>query len=253
MRLNGWQRLWVVISSMWLAIIAAFVYFAWPQPNKLTDFAVTTPNGVNYVLTDVSTPEQSSYEVVVDGSTIKVNGARRPTGAELDKIVATSVKDLPAQSSEEFKIAARHLFEIAPPPDLSRDQFYGLAELAVRASRSTLTSTTLVSTIRALFPSSYGDLSDVQLERAVLAKYPFLKNGGKDVSVSIPGIGRVAFPSSMNGEAINAAAERLVSDDTRRRRRGLSGQALAAWAIPVSVLYAIGWSIAWVRRGFERS
>jgi hypothetical protein len=39
----------------------------------------------------------------------------------------------------------------------------------------------------------------------------------------------------------------------RLRRAALAGQALASWAIVAAVVYALGWAVAWIRRGFAGS
>jgi hypothetical protein len=37
----------------------------------------------------------------------------------------------------------------------------------------------------------------------------------------------------------------------REKQTRMAGMAVAAWAIPLALLYALGWSIGWVRRGFQ--
>ena len=36
MRLNGWQRLWVVVSGCWLAVVAVVAWAAWPVPSQVS-------------------------------------------------------------------------------------------------------------------------------------------------------------------------------------------------------------------------
>ena len=35
------------------------------------------------------------------------------------------------------------------------------------------------------------------------------------------------------------------------KRKAFSGEAFAAWAMPLAALYTLGWAVRWVRRGFS--
>jgi len=34
-RLNGWQRLWVVLSALWLVVVVGFTVFLWPTSKTM--------------------------------------------------------------------------------------------------------------------------------------------------------------------------------------------------------------------------
>ena len=42
MRLNGWQRLWVVLAALWGIGVIAFAWKEWPQESRIRPFEVTT-------------------------------------------------------------------------------------------------------------------------------------------------------------------------------------------------------------------
>jgi len=43
----------------------------------------------------------------------------------------------------------------------------------------------------------------------------------------------------------------VVEEDTRSQRRSAVGIALAVWLLPSLTLYAFGWIVGWVYRGFK--
>ena len=56
----------------------------------------------------------------------------------------------------------------------------------------------------------------------------------------------VGIVSSYEYDRANA----LIASAVRQRQRLFVSKAIAAWVLPVAMLYMLGWAIAWVRRGF---
>jgi hypothetical protein len=45
-RLNGWQRLWVVVSMLWRLVVRLIVFTAWPMPSSAEEhIRPADPNG----------------------------------------------------------------------------------------------------------------------------------------------------------------------------------------------------------------
>jgi hypothetical protein len=79
-----------------------------------------------------------------------------------------------------------------------------------------------------------------------------------------PGVGEAGGLVGYSGHSVRLIAGLADADRDRlartyvaaltvaldERRSGFILEALAWWAIPVFMLYAFGWAIAWVRRGF---
>jgi hypothetical protein len=62
-RLNGWQRLWTVVSALALMIVVALAIFTWPTPRA---FIVRGPDGHRYRVTGpaVATDDDAFLEVM---------------------------------------------------------------------------------------------------------------------------------------------------------------------------------------------
>ena len=84
-----------------------------------------------------------------------------------------------------------------------------------------------------------------------------------DVDIEMVDIGghNVWFASDLSSSDRDHFAGRFsdaltnILDSKRRalapRRRAVATQALAWWAIPALAVYALGWAVGWVRRGFH--
>jgi hypothetical protein len=115
---------------------------------------------------------------------------------------------------------------------------------------------TLAQRIRALYPGKYHRYSDWRLETEARRRQP----GWLD-----------DIPTTPESPSVDVARHHVrfvdgVAETTRNRLTGEYAEVLTRlltdarvdftigtfgwWAIPMSVLYAFGWAIAWVRRGF---
>lgn len=98
-----------------------------------------------------------------------------------------------------------------------------------------VTATALVQHVREVYPREYRDLDDVQLEKALLAKYPAYANlpAGFELDQS---------------DAINMLPAEL-HHTYQRTYMPTNLSALFLSLLPVPLLYALGRGIAWVRTG----
>lgn len=235
MTLNGWQRLWVVASVLCLVGVCLLAYVAWPTATPISDFAVTTSLGRTCVITKrVDTGSSYTYEVVAGAHRVEIHRDAR--------LSLASRGDVDAAVREAFgKIVAE-----TAPAGLSRKQFDALVDLTLKP----IEPTNVASAVRSVFPGAYDDLNDMQLSQAFLAKYPFLDIGDHPPVINVPLLGLVQFPVTMSADAINRTASGLAAQELRRRRLATFGKAFSAWVLSIVVLYAAGWTVGWIRRGF---
>jgi hypothetical protein len=165
MRLNGWQRLWIVLSVLWLMVVLGVGYVRWP----LTPAAFTRSEDRHYSVKDSGT-----------GKTLDFRGPQPPTLAQFQNIFVT-----------EGIVPSDTAYEIVQIPGLGETEFPFMT-----------------------FKSEVRTMSDAE---------------------------------------VTAAAAKLSREYVRtvhRQQMTFTGEAFAAWVLPVAVLYLLGWAIAWVRRGF---
>ena len=96
---------------------------------------------------------------------------------------------------------------------------------------------------------------------------PLVVDANEGQLVEIPNVGTVSFPKSMPTPEMEARAKTL--DDEHRKllqrinqerredfsaqRRGAIQFAIAALLLPPLAIYALGWALVWVYRGFRAS
>lgn len=177
MKLNGWQRLWIVVSVLWLIPVLVAVYSPWPS--RPPPF-VRSPKRL-YTVKDKGNGQTRQLEL---------SHPQRP-------LVDADFRDLRTWLVQQT--------EITPE-------------------------------------SEFNEIVD------------------------IPGIGEVPFtvwrqeddsghaePRHMTDAEVTAAAMKLYRDHVhtiRRQQLALTGKATAAWLLSISALYALGWAVGWIRRGF---
>jgi hypothetical protein len=87
--LNGWWRLWIVISVLWLAVVAGFGVASWPEQ----DFASHRVEYINQL------PETQRDLLVSDGSSTSETEVEMPNGQVL--------RFRPGTSQEAMTVVAR--------------------------------------------------------------------------------------------------------------------------------------------------
>ena len=227
-RLNGWQRLWVVTASLWTLLVLVVSYLVWPTMGDLS--AAEIINRSTFVSDAEVRAQLSPAEnaVLKDPEDIIV---AKLGGAPGMKIV-TDPKD------PDFGLPSYDYFGIAKgrarPPDLD-------AAGHPIGKPPEADPQTLAQAVRAKYPGAYDDLSDAELESKVRAKYP-TATAANPQPVATP-------PAYQHAASITRTIVTRTLLGAKRAR--MAGVAVAAWAIPVASLYALGWSVGWIRRGFQ--
>lgn len=63
----------------------------------------------------------------------------------------------------------------------------------------------------------------------------------------------IPFPKSLGNDEIVRQLDEEVSRVLDAQRRDWLEVTIGLWLVPFALLYAIGWSIGWIRRGFARA
>jgi hypothetical protein len=191
MRLNGWQRLWVLLVILWLLPVVLFSYGTWPTTGSIpkADVYKRLKPEDGRRLTDY-------YVVVAEGWTDVVE----PPDAEVQKD-----KNFMAASVEDQKAYLAHLY-----PDFAK-----------------------------------ASLTD---QNAWLGRITGIMGPTVDIEGHSVTFVRDIPQNEMNqtARAYDAALKQILT----RKRAVLVGWAFAFWALPAIALYALGFGVSWVRRGF---
>ena len=84
----------------------------------------------------------------------------------------------------------------------------------------------------------------------VRAKYPQYKDlSDAALAVKFPAESTVIWDDEE--QKVLKAYFEVIDAAVRQQRWSATRYAFLAWIVPVAVLYAFGWSVAWVRRGFH--
>jgi len=187
MRLNGWQRLWVVLSTLYLVIVLTDLYVQWPTPNRTT---------------------------------------------HRDEFIARMPEDA------RKHVVAAYSSEYAAREDRSGYIHFTMPNGAVLVLRGRI-DPRLVA-VRAKY-HEYDDLSDVQLATALRTK-----RRSEFGDLAPP-----TFVADEDSARVANAYDEIFSDAARGDRWRVIVDGFLLWLIPCLVLYALGWSVAWIRRGFR--
>jgi hypothetical protein len=220
-RLNGWQRLWVVLSVVWAAFV---VIIAW---------------------------------------------SLRPTNADVSEAEITArVRDVPDAAIRAHLTAAENK-ALGGQYDLLMAKFGGRSANPYQEPRESEPMPDSVSLPRELAEARSAHLSISKFARIVKATNPQLSAWDDDYLVAEVLRKWPAYRAYVDPRAISEASHRIDEQITiekhatevirtiaiealvHEKRIKMAWFAFAALAIPVSVLYALGWAIAWIRRGFS--
>jgi hypothetical protein len=225
MRLNGWQRLWVVVTVVWTIGVVVVTWDVWPaDPDWFTAnsplvLEVTAPNGT---ILEVETPD-----------------GELPSAATLEMIFRKS-------GNGSLTLAQR-----------VRAKYPGVYD--------DLTDQQIEANVKAQYPGVYDDvpstapaaLSVVKSEPlAGATRQPIAHPATKaldltpTVRVKTP-VATLEFPPGTDAATVQRAYDKQLNDDARAKRLAVVRQASAWWLLPPVVVYLLGWAIAWVYRGFR--
>jgi len=184
-RLNGWQRLWVVVSVLYLLAVVILVAVSWPTVATTwhkEEFITQMPEDARKFVVASYANQWSAQDGRGGFIEIMPNGAVLLLGAPADPRLVALRKKYPQYDD--------------------------------------LSDTELVSALRAKFPE-YANLSD-----SVIRDEDFQK--------------------------VVKAYSAILNEAARTARWSSVRFGLLMWLIPCIGLYALGWAVAWVRRGFSR-
>ena len=187
-RLNGWQRLWIVASILYLVPVVAFIALSWPT-------AATTEHRDAFI---ARLPVELRAHV---GAAYDSDAARKLSWKS--KIETTIPPPPPGYPS------------IPPPPDAYKPGIKSPAETPPPPGF------TLVA-------------ADVSFPNGAILQIHVARNGDTEPDA------RVA-----------PAYWAVVEAEARAARWTVVWHAFLIWFVPCLSLYALGWSVAWVRRGFR--
>ena len=203
-KLNGWQRLWVVVSGLYLCLVAVYVTLTLPTPAKIPHSPTFYDQLRPELQNKIATPKTDEWIVISETPAPKEN--------------ARKLID-PFEESAQQKL--REEWDKAKPIDTKKEDY--------------------------AYPNKK-DIFDQIIDEELL---------------KIAGIQAVEMP---NGHVLNILSKLSekdkteVSQDYWRIVEKAAGQkqlhyifmALLSWAGPVIILYALGWSVGWVHRGFKK-
>ena len=194
LRLNGWQRLWIVVSILYLIPVVGIAALAWP------------------------TPEATSHR---------------------DEFI----KRLPAELRAQVEGAYRSEYDWKEAWKRRGGDSFQPDTAAQGKPTKTISGRRRASTARETGP----DLAALNRDLTDLPGPAYFDNGAVlDIRAAKKGD---AEPDVRVGRAY----WEIVETEIRHARLALIGGAALWWVIPSVALYALGWSVAWVRRGFRGS
>lgn len=227
-RLNGWRRLWVLLSVLWCFWIGGKAYVDLPTEENIfktwSDELLTMAVAVDPYLHDVPVADLRS----------------RYADLTAQELVAALIESYSDRPDDLHSIA----FSEDRPPGSSSHSDAELIEL--------------------LDSGDYMQELNPDGEEVIeLGSGIFIMRGGRvqppDEDDPLFELGRLYKLKDWIEKRDDAPTVEQLDEEYSQRLRTLSderGEALAsaiwAWSIPMALLYAIGRAIAWVRRGFSK-
>jgi hypothetical protein len=213
---KGWQRWWVVISAAWTLVVVAIVYSLWPASLLSTDPYATSPRRFSFV------GELAEYNPLLSNQAGALGSTPPAAGS-------TPVPDDPKQA--------------AVPRGTPRPPDHDAAGRPVSPVDDDVA-------FKILDP-----LVDVPPEvkaQAWDAFHQALETDPRTGTRLEQQLAALLLPREAIAKLLDAklAAAQETANVNRVIHRAFVEKMLVTWTIPVIVLYAIGWTIGWVRRGF---
>lgn len=103
--------------------------------------------------------------------------------------------------------------------------------------------------LRRLTPADARRFRDSE-DRNSLSRQPGTREPGGFVGYSGHSVRLIEGLADADRERLARTYVAALTVALHERRSGFILEAVAWWAVPTTVLYAFGWAIAWVRRGF---
>ncbi len=219
MRLNGWQRLWVFVCVLWAMIVALFTLTLWPSGSLLPASEVSE---------------------------------------RMERLPAEAIRGLltPEENSvlneSEFGIAKHRGLLVNPyeRPDASRAPVAVVSpDVPTSASLAPVSIAGFSQLIKRKYPD-YANVNDDVLVADVLAKYPVYR---RQIDPEAIATASQRYNNVIAAQKrVTTIAETLATNAlVRESRTRFAWVALTGWVITSSALYALGWGVGWIRRGFR--
>jgi hypothetical protein len=90
MKLNGWQRLWVVLSALYLAIVIVFTWSSWPTRRQIDNSWVYDLINATKDPKDYAYEIRDAYKDIPDGELIQRINAKYSEKSEYKEILKTT-------------------------------------------------------------------------------------------------------------------------------------------------------------------
>lgn len=218
MRLNGWQRLWIVVAATWLMPVIVFSYELWPTTANVSKDEVYARLKPDYGrrLSDYIATSQSGGTVRIDFS--------KYVSPDQSGWVPDWVPDNPT------------LGPGAPQSDAN--------------ASSTLPSPPPGHTLDTPRRGQYTD-ADIDKPKATGKGQPLtVVSSEMDIDGHKVQVYEGVSPDEVNQtvRAYTAILRHLLNV----KRASFIGMVFALWMVPMIAFYLAGWAIAWVRRGFRQ-
>ena len=232
MRLNGWQRLWMVLATIWALVVLVFGYQRWPMALHEIASPSNRPPDLDDQWNPLAPPANPAPEGFYD-ALAKLFG-----GKGVEDLVAEGVLAVPATDDVRSEAVRAFYFSTTTDELIRRLSPLPLPDSVKSRLSSDLwhmrhdPSVALARAIRTKYPNAYSDLSDVELEQRVLAKYSEYK--------------ALIEPTVVQRRPLSFSERHALAIS----RATFAGQVFSFWAISVAFLYVFGWSVGWIRRGF---
>jgi len=222
MRLNGWQRLWIGIAVPWAICVGLLGYVNWPTADQVEMIAVYArmPPGDAAKLASM----EDDHQAVVDVK--QLESSNRPQDQQ------------PQAPQPPPRFSDKDLLGIWNDPRTTPEHLGLLTEEEAQRLERLLGPENQPAPPKSPLPKY--DLSDIlePLHEVVVE--------GRTLTLTFrPGVSP-ANVARVQDRCAFAFREQLW----RNRAAAIRGFG-AIWAIPLVALYAAGWSVAWVRRGFS--
>jgi hypothetical protein len=223
--LNGWQRLWVVIAALWALPVLLVAWSIWPTSANLSETEITA--SLDTVPGAMIRAELTAAENATLAHNSPVEFWVGRVGGRLENTYSASdLTSVPDPDPEWLSTAG-------PTPA-------GVPLLSVRE---------FAKLVKAKYPV-YADLSDDVLTARVLAKYPQYRFRVDPRAVAAASQ-KIDELIAVQARVTTITRTIAIRDRVHAKRTRMALVAVAAWAFSIVVLYALGWSVGWVRRGFK--
>lgn len=230
MTLNGWQRLWLVVVAVWGICVLTFAVMLWPTsiyhaPNGYSEEVVSQmqvrdwkgKNGCAPGWTPVQPNDTISLQIAPDNLTVSYV-VRQAFPGTYDDLTDQQLEDAVRSKAPDLDRIVRKMIEAHEPVD---------------------------NVVLVLRHASESRVKGAEQIQPVFAQVEIEMGAGKDNPV----LCFAGEPKDRVGQIVkdySATHVRVL----KSKQRNTALRAAAYWLVPPAFIYALGWSVGWIRRGF---